>query len=107
MLNHIKAWFEFAQRLNLVERMEDIILVTGRHLTKSWINVAFHPGCPNASVSFNTYLSDDRDVRIETNYVHGAELKLGPIGRVRFPISRALNVFRDISDMTLRVLEST
>jgi len=27
-----------------VNQMEDIVLVTGRHLTKSWINVAFNRG---------------------------------------------------------------
>jgi hypothetical protein len=38
MITHINAWFAFTQSLGMgVEKMEDIILVTGRHLTKSWI----------------------------------------------------------------------
>ena len=43
MIKHIDVWFSFARGLGLgINRMEDIILVTGRHLTKSWVNVAFN-----------------------------------------------------------------
>ena len=42
MVEHIDRWFSFAKRLRPeIERMEDIILVTGRHRTKSWANVVF------------------------------------------------------------------
>ena len=42
MIKHIDTWFAFACGLGLrVNRVEDIILVTGRHLTRSWVNVAF------------------------------------------------------------------
>ena len=42
MVKHIDCWFSFAKRLHPeIERMEDIILVTGCHRTKSWANVAF------------------------------------------------------------------
>jgi hypothetical protein len=39
--------------------MEDMILVTGRYLTKSWVNVAFNQRRPDAGVSFNAYVSRD------------------------------------------------
>ena len=42
MVKHIDCWFSFAKGLYPeIERMEDIILVTGRHLTKLWANIAF------------------------------------------------------------------
>lgn len=87
IVKHIETWFAFTQRLGLgVDRMEEIVLVTGRHLTKSWINVAFHQH-QNAGVTFNTSVSDDCNVHLERVYVDGAEMKLGPTGRVRSLIS--------------------
>jgi hypothetical protein len=62
--------------------MEDIILVTGRHLTKSWINVAFNQQRRDAGASFNAQVSGDSDVRLERQYMQGGELKLGPTGKV-------------------------
>ena len=42
MVKHIDRWFSFAKGLHPgVERMEDIILVTGCHRTRSWTNIAF------------------------------------------------------------------
>ena len=42
MVKHIDRWFSFAKGLPQgVERMEDIILVTGRHRARSWTNIAF------------------------------------------------------------------
>jgi hypothetical protein len=40
--DHVDSWFSFAQRRRLdVERMEEIILVTGCTLATSWGNAAF------------------------------------------------------------------
>lgn len=83
IVTHIDAWFDFTRGLGLgVDRMQDIVLVTGRHLTKSWINVAFNQGRRDAEVSFNAQVSSDSDVQLERQYVHGGELKLGPTGKV-------------------------
>ena len=83
MVTHIDSWFSFIRSLGLgVDRMEDIILVTGRHLTKSWINVAFNQHRQDSRVSFNTYVSRDFAVHLERQYVCGGELKLGPTGMV-------------------------
>jgi hypothetical protein len=83
MVAHIDEWFAFTRNLGLgVDRMEDIILVTGRHLTKSWINVAFNQHRRNAGVSFNAQVSSISGVQLERKHVHGGELKLGPTGRV-------------------------
>ena len=62
--------------------MEDIILVTGRHLAKSWINVAFTQRRPDAGVSFDIQVYNDSQVHLEQQHVHWGELKLGPTGKV-------------------------
>ena len=84
MIKNIDAWFAFARGLGLgINRMEDIILVTGRHLTKSWVNVAFTQRRPDAGVSFDVQVSGvSPDISLEQEYVRGGDLKLGPTGRV-------------------------
>jgi hypothetical protein len=83
MIKHIDAWFVFARGLGLgINRMKDIILVTGRHLTKSWVNVAFTQRRPDAGVSFDVQASYHSHVSLEQEYVRGGDLKLGPTGRV-------------------------
>ena len=57
------------------------MLVTGRHLAKSWMNVVFTQGHRKAEVSFNQAFRDSR-VYLEQKYVRGGVLKLGPIGEV-------------------------
>jgi len=82
MVKHIDAWYAFSRGLGLgIKRMEDIMLVTGRHLAKSWINVVFTQGHRKAGVSFNQAFRDSR-VYLEQKYVRGGVLKLGPIGEV-------------------------
>ena len=50
---HIDGWFAWTRRLGLgIDRMEDIILVTGVHRTRSWTNVAFPEGHADARASF-------------------------------------------------------
>jgi hypothetical protein len=83
MVKHIDSWFAFARGLGLgLNRMEDIILVTGRHRAKSWINVAFTQRRPDAGVSFDIEVTSDSQVHLEQQYVHGGALKLGPTGKV-------------------------
>ena len=65
-------------------RMEDIILVTGRHLAKSWVN-AISPATGinllGTQVSFGVQASGS-GVHFEERNVSGAVLKLGPTGEV-------------------------
>jgi hypothetical protein len=83
MIKHIDAWFAFARGLGLeIKRMEDIILVTGRHLTKSWVNVAFTHPRPDMGVSLYVQVSGHSHVFLEQEYVRGGDLKLGPSGSV-------------------------
>ncbi|KAI9450590.1 hypothetical protein F5148DRAFT_585705 [Russula earlei] len=82
MVKHIDLWVAFAETLGLgVNRMQDIILVTGRHCAKSWINVAFSDSHRDAEVSFGVRLSGSSGVTVERRAVRGdATLKLGPSG---------------------------
>jgi hypothetical protein len=83
MIKHIDAWFAFARGLGLgINRMEEIILVTGRHLTKSWVNVAFNHRRLDARVSFDVQVSSYGHISLERQYARGGDLKLGPAGRV-------------------------
>jgi hypothetical protein len=44
---HIDSWFALTQKYRLGLKIEDILLVTGCHRTRSWSNVAF----PEAEVN--------------------------------------------------------
>jgi hypothetical protein len=84
ILKHIDLWFAFAKNLGLGINMQDIILVTGYHRAKSWVNVAFFEGQGDAEVSFGARPSGDSSVNIEWQLVRGdVALNLGPSGEVR------------------------
>jgi hypothetical protein len=88
MIKYIDHWFAFAKNIGLgINHMQDIILVTGCHRAKSWVNVAFSPVPRNTEVSFGVQLSGESNVKIEPRrvpYLPGdAVLNLGPNGEVR------------------------
>jgi hypothetical protein len=69
-----------------VDRMEDIIIVTGRHLAKSWARAVFSeiPGQRAAEVSFKAEASGSSVVHLEGRNASGAQLEFGPSGEVGF-----------------------
>jgi hypothetical protein len=84
---NIDSWFAFTRRLGLgVGQMEDIVLVTGRHRTRSWTNVAFNEGQTDAKVTFGVQVTDDVSVsvnwRVSRRNIQGAMLNQGPSGVV-------------------------
>ena len=88
IIKHIDRWFAWARHLELaVDRMEDIILVTGTHRTRSCTNVAFPGGQEDAQASFRAEV-DLRDdiVAIDWQFPRvrnrGAVLNCGPSGEV-------------------------
>ena len=88
-MKHIDRCFAFARGLGLgIEQMEEIILVTGCDLAKSWTNVAFLRGGVDAQASFGTKVIGDFDTRIsiqfQRGHVRGALLNVGPEGKVRW-----------------------
>jgi hypothetical protein len=88
-VGHIDTWFTFARNLGLVQQMEDIILVTGCDVTRSWTNIAFLGGCTNAQVSFGVQVDSPvgPDSSINFQFLpergRGAVLHSGPEGPVR------------------------
>ena len=66
--------------------MEDIVLVTGCHLTRSWANIAFLESRGEEQVSFGVQVSGTANVewRFPPEEVQGVASNLGPSGKVRF-----------------------
>jgi len=64
--------------------MEDIILVTGHHLARSWVNVVFSESRGGTQLSFIVQTAGNLGVHLEERSATGGELKLGPSGEVVF-----------------------
>ncbi|KAH9019201.1 hypothetical protein EDB84DRAFT_624816 [Lactarius hengduanensis] len=82
MVKHVDSWFSFAKTLDLgIEsiRMEDIILVTGRHRTRSWTNVAFieSQGLVQKQVAFGVHVSGSPPSHISVDWKSPRELGQG------------------------------
>ena len=83
LVKNIDCCMRVAEALGLgVNRMEEIILVTGRHLARSWINVVFSESRVGAQLSFVVRVSGDSGVHLEERSATGGDLKLGPGGEV-------------------------
>jgi len=77
IIKHIDRWFAWARQLEPeVDRMEDIILVTGTHRTRSFTNVAFPGGQEDAQVSFRAKV-DLRDDIVIINWQFSHERDRG------------------------------
>ena len=92
IVKNIGIWFAFAQKLGLgIERMEEIILVTGCDLTKSWANVAFFGNQADSQVSFGVR-AENPDPTITFQFspenAQGAVFHHGPEGVVRLYAGR-------------------
>ena len=87
IVKHIDSWFAFARNLRLgIQQMEEIILVTGCDLTRSWTNVAFLGGEIDARVSFGVRVGGpDNSINFQFSpeNARGAVLSHGPEGTVR------------------------
>jgi len=84
IVKHIDCWFAWARHLGVgIDRMEDIILVTGTHRTRSCTNVAFLGGQRDAQASFGAKV-DRRGESVAINWKpsqnRGALLNFGPNG---------------------------
>jgi uncharacterized protein YvpB len=87
-VKHIDASFTFARELGLgIQQMEEIILVTGCDLTRSWANIAFLGGQVDAQVSFGVRVEGRSNPSINFQFspenAQGAVLRQGPEGTVR------------------------
>jgi hypothetical protein len=69
IIKHIDSWLAFARRLGLgIEQMEEIILVTGYHRTRSWANVAFLEGHTDAQASFKIKMEHVPAIGVKWQY---------------------------------------
>lgn len=84
IITHINSWFAFTQTLRLGIEMEDIVLVTGRHRTRSWSNIAFSEVQTDAQFSFGVEvagaLGASINWRASNLRIQGAVLSQGPSG---------------------------
>jgi len=87
IINHIDRWFLFMKSLGLgIEHMEDIILVTGCHRTRSYTNVIFSESQDGAQVSFGVRVGGSGtgvEWRFSREQIGGVVAKCGPNGDVR------------------------
>jgi hypothetical protein len=88
IVKQIDRWFAFARELGLgIERMEEIILVTGCDHTRSWTNVVFFGSQNNEQASFGVKVVYGPPTSINwqpvPDSVQGAVLHRGPDGTVR------------------------
>ena len=87
IVKHIDSWFAFARKLGLgIERMEEIILVTGCDRTKSWANIAFLGDQEDSRVSFGVRVENPGPTitfQFSPEDAQGAVLHYGPEGEVR------------------------
>jgi len=86
IIKHIDHWFAFAQDHGFGINREDIILVTGCHLARSWANIVFQESLMEERVSFGVQVAENSDVnwRFTPEGVRGMPFTLGPSGQVRF-----------------------
>lgn len=88
ILKHIDHWFDFFQFRDFgVERMEDILLVTGCHHTRSWNNIVFLESQNGAQASIGVRVGSSGS---EIKWEHSREqscavvINSGPEGDVRW-----------------------
>ena len=83
MINNVYNCMRLAEERGMgVNHMEDIILVTVRHLERSWVRAIFSESWGGADVSFVAQSSGGSAVHIEERNVSGAQLEFGPNGEV-------------------------
>jgi hypothetical protein len=86
IIKHIDEWFAFARERELGISREDIVLVTGCHLTRTWATIAFRE--EGEQLSFGVQVSGVDDVmwKFTREGAQGVVYNLGPSGQVRFCI---------------------
>ena len=104
MLQHIDSWLAFTRRLGLgIEQMEEIVLVTGCHLTRSWANVTFLEGQAHVQASFGINVTQGHDICINWHFslgtTQGVVCSWGPEGPV-CQFARNINFQNSETDLT-------
>jgi hypothetical protein len=86
IIKHIDEWFAFARECDLGISREDIILVTGCHLTRTWATIAFQER--EEQIAFGVQVSGISNVawQFKPEGAQGVAYNLGSSGQVRFCI---------------------
>lgn len=87
IIKRIDSWLPFANGHGLGLEMEDIVLVTRCHRTRSWSNLTFNEVQADAHFSLGVEVAGTFGTRIHWRasnlHVQGAVLSQGPSGEVR------------------------
>ena len=83
IIKHIDEWFAFARERDLGISREDIILVTGCHLTRTWATIAFQGR--GEQITFGVQVSGVSNAawHFTPEGAQGVTYNLGPSGQVR------------------------
>jgi hypothetical protein len=83
IIKHIDEWFAFARERDLGINREDIILVTGCHLTRTWATIAFQ--AREEQIAFGVQVSGVSNAawQFTPESAQGVAYNLGPSGQVR------------------------
>jgi len=112
MLQHVDSWLAFTRRLGLgIEQMEEIVLVTGCHLTRSWANVTFLEGQTYAQAPHGINVIQGHDINWHFSHgntnTQGVVCSWGPAEpvcqfarNINFQIFRILKPFSPTSEPT-------
>ena len=105
--NHIDSWFAFTQYLGLDIEMEDIVLVTGFHRTRSWSNISFSEVQAKAKLSLGVEVAGSSASvhwRVSSRRIQGAVLSHRPNGEVcvadglnRYCAEKLLSAFLELT----------
>ena len=87
IIRNIDSWFAFSQRHDLGIEMEDIVLVTGCHRTRSSSNIVFYESQVNARASFGVQVPGSTigttvNWQVSSQYNRGTMVNHGPSGEV-------------------------
>ena len=86
LIRHIDSWFAFSQWHGMGIQMEDIILVTGCHRTRSRSNIVFYDSQVDSRVSLRVQtpgIGTTVHWQVLSQRIQGAMLSHGPSGEVR------------------------
>jgi hypothetical protein len=99
MIKHINEWFAFAQERGSGISREDIILVTGCHLARTWATIAFQER--GEQIAFGVQMSGVSNVawQFTPEGAQGVAYNLGPSDQVRSCIFFSASTDRDRSCM--------
>ena len=81
IIEHIDEWFAFVRERGFGISREDIVLVTGCHMTRTWATIVLQEG---EQVAFGVRVSGVSDVtwQFTREGAQGAAYNLGPSGQV-------------------------